>query len=288
MRTIDVVCFSPDGRSLAIAARMDGIKIWDLEQELVLAHLSKGGRSVTSIDYSSSGHLLVFALNDGTVKLWDMTSMTYLLDLPLPQPSSDLIWTTVVISQDERIIAASAKSGHVVTWECEKGTWENPIELRLATCPLEEDSHAAYIAFPTADNGQLCRTADVKVELFELPKSERINESENFPGNLPTLKKLTAWPHRWDVPTSVSWSSDRRWILAGDISGRVECWDEHGSIQFTLYGHSTGMFSLVIIDHVGMENRLPSVIAVHGNPGNIFATAVSDCVRIWQYDVISR
>lgn len=118
VRTINVVCFNPDGRSLATAGGCGDIRIWDLEQGCILAHLlgeHKG--SLMSLDYSPTGHFLVSASNDGTVELWDMTSTAYLFDLPLPQQLCELSWNTVAFSQDGTIIGASAKSGHVFTWK---------------------------------------------------------------------------------------------------------------------------------------------------------------------------
>lgn len=69
MYTINVVYFSLDRKYLATAGGWSDIKIWDLEQEFILAQLSEHEGSVTSLDYSPSGHFLVSASNNGTVKL---------------------------------------------------------------------------------------------------------------------------------------------------------------------------------------------------------------------------
>ena len=251
MHTINAVCFSPNGKSLATAGGKRDIRIWDLGQECILGRLSEHEGYVTSLDYSSSGHFLVSASSDGTVKLWDMDTKTCLYDLPLPKMSSHLIWNTVVISQDETIIGASAGSGDVFVWECDNGTWKDPTELRLTQCPSTEGGYANYIAFTAANNRRLCRRDNTMVGLFELPpRSEDINQSEHLPPSLPTLKTVTEWRDNWDLSTSLSWSGDGRWIISGEHGGRVQCWDEHGHVQFTLYGHSTGMFlsSLGIFD----------------------------------------
>ena len=174
-----------------------------------------------------------------------MGSTACLFDLPIPHQFGDLFWNTVSFSPDETIIGASARSGHVFTWKSTKGTWENPEELKVAQCPMSEGE--AYIAFTDERTGRLCRIAE-KVGLFEIAhKSDNINHFSGVPpAQVPTLKTFTEWNVAWDAPTSISWSADNSWIISGEVGGGVQCWDQHGQTQFTLYPHSTGNISHTI------------------------------------------
>jgi hypothetical protein len=177
-----------------------------------------------------------------------MTSKACPFNLPIPQQFGDLFWNTVAFSHDESVIGASARSGHAFTWERVNGTWENPDGPNVAQCPLNGDE--AYIAFVgEGSTERLCRIAE-NVALFEIAhKDDGTNQFSRFPrGNLPTLKTFTEWPCNWDLPTSVSWSADNSWIISGDNSGGVQCWDQYGQVQFTLYPHSTGNAAQTIMD----------------------------------------
>lgn len=205
---------------------------------------------MTSLDYSPTGRFVVSAADDGTITLWDLELRAFPFNLPIPHQCDDLVWNTVAFSPapDDTIsiIGASAKSGHVFTWEIAKGTWETREEFNVAQCPLSasspEDSDSedimapAYIAF--TDKRTLCRIAE-KVGLFKiLHKTDTIN-----PVSWVTLNTTTEWESYWDIPTSVSWSTDNSWIISGEVSGAVHCWDQRGQPQFTLYPHSTGKTS---------------------------------------------
>ena len=235
-RTITAICFSHDTGFIATAGGKD-IRTWDLKQDPIDKRdlLPKSTDWVTSLDYSSTGRFLAAASKDGTIRLWDMISMTWVLELP--QRFGDLDWNTVVFSADDTIIGASANSGHAFTWESVTGTWENPEDLNIAQCPLNgSDAHITFVTDERTEN--LCRIA-ANVALFETThKSDTTNQ---FSGSPATLKMFTEWPSTWDVPTSVDWSADNSWIISGDNSGIVQCWDQHGQVQFSLYPHSTAL-----------------------------------------------
>jgi len=109
------VLFSPDGRSLvAIAGLHVGsfthppdvtlVKVWDLSGAAVLHTLSGHTKQVNCIAFSADSKSLASGSDDGTVRLWDVDTLTevrtYNMGLPL---------TSVAFTPDAKFLAAGSE-----------------------------------------------------------------------------------------------------------------------------------------------------------------------------------
>jgi WD40 repeat protein len=72
----DVLKFSPDGRYLINGGALPDMMVWDAQTGTMAAQLPGVGGDRTSAAFSPDGELLVAAVLDGPVTLWDMTSIT--------------------------------------------------------------------------------------------------------------------------------------------------------------------------------------------------------------------
>lgn len=72
----DVVQYSPDGRFLITGGAIPDTVVWDAQTGELVALLPGVGGDVVSISFSPDGELLLAAVLDGPVTLWDMTSIT--------------------------------------------------------------------------------------------------------------------------------------------------------------------------------------------------------------------
>jgi WD40 repeat protein len=65
------ITFSPDNRRLAIAARYEPLKVWDLGERQFISQLLGHTALITSVHFCSDGWRLLSASEDATVRLWD-------------------------------------------------------------------------------------------------------------------------------------------------------------------------------------------------------------------------
>ncbi len=97
-RTVTALAFSPDGRTLALGSRGDGICLRDLTtgQERTLPGGCGEGRALPHAGQVRSllwqgGHTLLSAANDGTVKQWDTATLRERSCLPVAGGVSELV-----------------------------------------------------------------------------------------------------------------------------------------------------------------------------------------------------
>ena len=70
-KTVNHVCFSPDGTTAASASFDNSVKLWNARTGAFIATLRGHVASVYRVAWSSDSRLLVSASKDSTIKLWD-------------------------------------------------------------------------------------------------------------------------------------------------------------------------------------------------------------------------
>ena len=113
------VAWSPDDRWLAFACDTGltvgshGLRIWDVSREQTVRTLRGHTDVVRSVAWSPDGRRLVSASDDGTVKVWDVSSGEELLTFR-GKPGTP--FTSVVFSPDGRHIVAS-QGNTMIVWD---------------------------------------------------------------------------------------------------------------------------------------------------------------------------
>ena len=67
--------FHPDGLILGTGTLGDGIKLWDIRDQQLVATLKDHNAPINSLSFSENGYLLASAGGDGSVKLWDLRKL---------------------------------------------------------------------------------------------------------------------------------------------------------------------------------------------------------------------
>lgn len=81
-KTVNHVCFSPDGRLIASASFDNSVKLWDGRTGKFIANLRGHVASVYRVAWSSDSRMLASASKDSTIKLWNLKTFKIKEDLP--------------------------------------------------------------------------------------------------------------------------------------------------------------------------------------------------------------
>jgi WD40 repeat protein len=109
------VCFSPDGRTLAIL-RARTLRLWDVATRRVRASW-KETRLIKALAFSPGGDLLALGGNDGAVKFRDVAT---------GKERAGFDWqvgtvTALTFSPDGMLAAVGGENGKVVVWDVDQG-----------------------------------------------------------------------------------------------------------------------------------------------------------------------
>jgi WD40 repeat protein len=187
------LAFSPDGRTLALAAGDGSIRLWEMPEGRERSILRGHSRMVRSVAFSPDGKRLVSGSQDGSVVLWDPIRAEKLRELVGKGPSPVLV---VAFSPDGRTLGLAEvtnKPGDVILMDPETGA----IRSRLAGHRLGTNA----LAF--SPDGLTLATAGVErcIKLWNLATSQVRT----------TLKDGIGWVK------SVSFSPDGTWLAySGD------------------------------------------------------------------------
>ena len=102
--------WSPDGTMLATASGKN-VSVLNVADGSILWHLEGHASQVSSISWSPDGTRLASGASDRTVRIWDVSAKTDLLNINLPDAVRSVAW-----SADGRLIAA-AHDNVVTVWD---------------------------------------------------------------------------------------------------------------------------------------------------------------------------
>ncbi len=213
------LAFSPDGRALATVSYDGTLKLWDLEQG-VLLWTGWHTDIVISVAFSPDGRMLASCGDDAVVRLWDVTSGTNLQTL-----SGDgsrlfsLAW-----SPDGSLLASGSFDGSIRLWHLR--------ETQPAPCIaiLAGHTHCVWALAFAPDGTQLVSGSwDNTVKLWEV---ENLHLRQTLSGH--TERVFT-----------VAWSGDGRVVASAGFDKTIWLWDvEQGSYRAALHGHTAVVYGI--------------------------------------------
>jgi|GEM_PF-992257 len=119
---INSITFNSDGSMLAVGGdgeSVDGkhVEIWNIETKKLIHFLAGHSDPVNSVAFHPDSQILASGSQDGSVKLWDVSSGKEIRTLSEQNnPYSRTKITSVAFSPDGKLLASSSDSGTVTIW----------------------------------------------------------------------------------------------------------------------------------------------------------------------------
>ena len=99
-RTVNSVCFAPDGKRLASGSSDNTVRVWDLDTKECACTLSDHSDTVTSVCFSPDGKQLASGSGDKTVRVWDVITLKC-----IPEEKGHVASSRVANSSDGKLQA---------------------------------------------------------------------------------------------------------------------------------------------------------------------------------------
>jgi WD40 repeat protein/tRNA A-37 threonylcarbamoyl transferase component Bud32 len=202
---VNSVCFSPDGRRLAVATtdpqelfnptRLGGeVKVWDAQTGQETLTLKGDTWKVTGVAFSPDGRRLASASMDGTVKVWE--AQTGKEQLALKCGGS-----CVAVSPDGKRLATGTWDDTVRVWDAQTG--KPVLSLKGHT------NRVSWVCFSPDGRRLASASKDETVKVWDLATGQEVL----------TLKGHTA------PVQHVCFSPDGRRLASASDDGTVKVWD---------------------------------------------------------------
>ncbi len=278
---VDVLAFSPDGRTLAASGNDGTVTLWDADTGDQLRTLAGHDGWVVSVAFSPDGHTLATSGNDGTVTLWNPDTGD-----PLRTLTGHDGWVvSVAFSPDGHTLATSGNDGTVTLWNPDTG---DPLRTLTAggsgstvTFSPDGDTLATggddgTIRLWNPDTGDPLRTLTVGSSgdtVTFSPDGQTLATSSNGGKvrmwDMDTGEQLRTLPSKDGVVYSVAFDPDGDTLATGSDDGTIRLWNADTAEEHrALPGHDT------------------TVNAVAFSPdGHLLATGSDDgTIRLWDPD----
>ncbi len=220
---------SKDGSQVVSGADDYSWRVWRVDQYREMLALGDGNLPIGDAQFSQDGKLVVLAMSDGTIQMWDRYSGKIVHKLT--QGHEYLTNRAQLIDGDDRLVTA-AGDNTLRIWDVDRGN-----QLRV----MEHSGRNAFFGV-TPDARWLISTGDEKgVAVWDLAsKNEpaRFRVAPTRPVNTSAVQK------KFTEPASVAISDDGQYFVVGESTGLCEFWDRTtGQKLHSVYGHGDAVIA---------------------------------------------
>lgn len=197
---------TPDSKIL-VSGGLDGIRLWDLEQQLPLATLVRYDNAIYTLAISADGQTLASGDNKGVVKLWDLKSRKLIKQL---KAHSQTV-TGLAFTPDGETLVTASRDKNIKIWNISNGEQTQTLT----------GHNQAINAIAINPNGQiLVSAAQDGIKLWDLSTGKLKNPTKNpteANNNLPSI---------WTQPTKeIAFSADGKMLASGGMDEKINIWN---------------------------------------------------------------
>lgn len=133
-RSLKILAFSPDGKSLAagtgalvpvdpaaVQQQVGELTVWDVATRKVRFHFAAHERQTGALAFSPDSHLLASGGADGVIKLWDATTGE-LKQTMKPPTAASMVGCLAFFPDGKRLASSGSYGGSDNIWDAETGT----------------------------------------------------------------------------------------------------------------------------------------------------------------------
>ena len=227
---VNAIVFSPDGTMLASTGVANPIiQIWDPNTGEKLKGITiedRGGRSITTLEFSKDSETLVGISMFGEITRWDIKTGN-----PLTQAKRASLLRSghvIVPALHNNIFASGHRDGKIYLWDVTTGKSRGSIRGHAGILK-RDDKDIWALAFSPTEQVLASGSADKSVRLWNTDNRK----------NLAKLGVHDAWV------TALAFSADGKTLASGDANKTIKLWDIESQAEFaTLIGHSHGISTL--------------------------------------------
>ena len=204
---VSAIKFSPDGKLIAVGDRDGLIRMWETSNWQEIASYSGHSQGIINLAFAPDGTRFASIGMENTLIQWEIDSG----NMTLPEPVQVTSVTSIVYSQDGKLIATGGNDFKINFWD------SNDLSLK-GTAAIS--SKVVEIIAINNSNMLAVGGSDRRITIFDITNMVNLGQYGGLQYSL----------------SSVASSPDGSYIAGGDINGGITVWDRDGKVFWNLPG----------------------------------------------------
>ena len=208
---IGTLAFSPDGAQLVTGGDDNKVKVWTVANGFCFVTFADHSARVSAVAFLPTGHAVLSASMDGTVRAFDLVRYRNFRTLTTPHPVQ--FSSLAVDPSGDIVVAGSQDTFQIFVWSLKTG--------RLLDVLAAHEGPVVALSFAPGESLLASGSWDGTVRTWDVFRGK---------GGVEVLQ------HSHDV-LAIAWRPDSRQLAASTLDGQIYFWDPlEGELQGTIHG----------------------------------------------------